>query len=46
MNIFQVVRLLLDRGVGFCPKVCYSVVDVRDVAAAHAKAISLDNVVG
>jgi len=42
----DVVRLLLDRGVGFCPKVCYSVVDVRDVAAAHAKAISLDNVVG
>ena len=40
------MRLLLDRGVSGCPRVCYSVVDVRDVAAAAAKAIELDTVAG
>lgn len=42
----DVVKLLLDRGITGCPRVCYSVVDVRDIAAAHAKALAADNVAG
>ncbi|GFO06158.1 reductase-related protein [Plakobranchus ocellatus] len=42
----DVVKLLLDRGIQGCPRVCYSVVDVRDVAAAYVKALTLDNVAG
>ncbi|CAG5117824.1 unnamed protein product [Candidula unifasciata] len=42
----DVVKLLLDRGISGCPRVCYSVVDVRDVAAAHVKALELEGVVG
>ncbi|BFZ00243.1 hypothetical protein BsWGS_03282 [Bradybaena similaris] len=42
----DVVKMLLDRCISGCPRVCYSVVDVRDVAAAHVKALELDSVVG
>ncbi|KAH9509411.1 hypothetical protein Btru_045826 [Bulinus truncatus] len=42
----DVVKMLLDRGITGCPRVSYSVVDVRDVAAAHVKALALDNVSG
>ncbi|CAL1536375.1 unnamed protein product [Lymnaea stagnalis] len=42
----DVVKMLLDRGITGCPRVSYSVVDVRDVAAAHVKALLLDNVSG
>ncbi|KAK3788414.1 hypothetical protein RRG08_012589 [Elysia crispata] len=42
----DVVKMLLDRGIQGCPRVCYSVVDVRDVAAAYIKALTLDNVAG
>ncbi|XP_035829164.1 reductase-related protein isoform X1 [Aplysia californica] len=42
----DIVRTLLDRGITGCPRVCYSVVDVRDVATAHAKALTLDEVAG
>lgn len=38
--------MLLDRGITGCPRVSYSLVDVRDVAAAHVKALELDNVAG
>ncbi|GFR97280.1 reductase-related protein [Elysia marginata] len=42
----DVVKMLLDRSIQGCPRVCYSVVDVRDVAAAYVKALTLDNVAG
>ena len=38
--------MLLDRGIQGCPRVCYSVVDVRDVASAYVKALTLENVAG
>lgn len=42
----DVVKMLLDRGIQGCPRVSYSVVDVRDVATAYVKALTLDNVAG
>ncbi|KAK6962642.1 reductase [Biomphalaria glabrata] len=38
----DVVKMILDRGITGCPRVSYSLVDVRDVAAAHVKALALD----
>ncbi|CAG5126214.1 unnamed protein product, partial [Candidula unifasciata] len=42
----DVVKMLLDRGITGCPRVCYSLVDVRDVAAAHLKALELESAAG
>uniref|UniRef100_A0A0B7A1E2 NAD-dependent epimerase/dehydratase domain-containing protein n=1 Tax=Arion vulgaris TaxID=1028688 RepID=A0A0B7A1E2_9EUPU len=42
----DVVKLLLDRGITGCPRVCYSLVDVRDVAEAHVKALELESAAG
>ena len=42
----KVVKRLLERSQSLVPKLNFNVVDVRDVAAAHLKAMTLDDASG
>ncbi|CAE1251235.1 unnamed protein product [Acanthosepion pharaonis] len=42
----EVVKVLLERDIPVVPKLNFSIVDVRDVAAAHVKAMTMEEAVG
>ena len=42
----QIVKRLLEREKPFCAKLNFPVVDVRDVAVAHIKAMTVDDAAG
>ena len=44
--IFQVIKRLLERQMMFLPKLNFAIVDVRDVAAAHIKAMTIQEASG
>lgn len=42
----EVVKVLLERDIPVVPKLNFSIVDVRDVAAAHVKAMTMEEAAG
>jgi nucleoside-diphosphate-sugar epimerase len=42
----QVIKRLLERTMPACPKLNFAIVDVRDVASAHIKAMTCPQAVG
>merc|ERR1712130_360525 len=42
----DVVRMLMDGGIRGCPRVCYSLVDVGDLATANVKALTVESAAG
>ena len=44
--VFQVIKRLLERSLPACPKLNFAIVDVRDVAAAHIKAMTVPEAAG
>ncbi|KAL8595902.1 hypothetical protein ACOMHN_018214 [Nucella lapillus] len=42
----EIIKRLLERSMPACPKLNFAVVDVRDVAAAHIKAMTLPDAAG
>ena len=44
--VCQVIKRLLERSMPACPKLNFAIVDVRDVAAAHIKAMTVPEAAG
>lgn len=44
--VFQIIEQLLERKMPMCPKLCFPTVDVRDVALAHLRCMTLPEAVG